>query len=195
LTHAAAEPDALLHPLAEFYRLWEMTPPLAVDVKPEALPAIARQLLVHQDDMTPTLEAFHRCRLTLEVQGRQQRGHDLLRHVVLVNQATRRPIEVGAIVIHTARFPAEHRDEILACRTPLGTLLNRERIPHRCDVAGYFRLRPDEHLRRLLNAPRDATLYGRRNTLRGPHDQPLASVLEILPDLDTPGISPGGLGV
>ena len=47
------------YPLDEFYSQAGLTLPRIEAVQGHAVPEPAQSLLVHQNDMTPTLEAFH----------------------------------------------------------------------------------------------------------------------------------------
>jgi len=79
----------------------------------EAVPEPYKTLLVHLDDMTPTLEKFHHRPIHLQVLGRRRAGDDYFREVVLRLDGTNEPVEFGAIKIHLALFPKEAREQIL----------------------------------------------------------------------------------
>ena len=49
----------LLYPLSEFYQQLGRPLPEARTLQPEEMPETHRRLLVHERDMTPTLEAAH----------------------------------------------------------------------------------------------------------------------------------------
>src|SRR5438309_1401373 len=83
---APAGPESelrLLFPLDEFYALSGRPLPPAAQLKGEEVPEPYRQLLVHDRDMTPTLEAFHGDRIHLRVLERRIEEHALWRQVVL----------------------------------------------------------------------------------------------------------------
>src|SRR5262245_13832528 len=65
LPPTAALPYA--HPLDEFYARSGMALPKIERVAGEELPEPQRTLLVHQNDMTPTLENFHGGQIHLEI--------------------------------------------------------------------------------------------------------------------------------
>ena len=93
--HAAVLPFA--YPLDEFYALAKRELPGIEQIEGEAVPQPYRQLLVHTDDMTPTLEKFYDERIYLNVISRQTRGDFYFREVILLTQRTRTPVEFGAI--------------------------------------------------------------------------------------------------
>src|SRR5437899_6770711 len=87
---------ALAHPLDDFYKLAGQTLPPLVAVDGEAVPEPYKRLLVHQNDMTPTLEGFYQRRLHLQVLGRRRQGDNYYREVILLLDGTNQPVEFGA---------------------------------------------------------------------------------------------------
>ncbi len=170
-----------LYPLDAFYaRLgWDL-PELEI-LPGEAVPAPYAALLVHDRDMTPTLEAHYGEKIHLHVLERHMEGESLCRQVVLTTDLTQRPAEFGAIVIHCARFPREAREKILESHCPLGTILGDYRIRHESRPRAYFRVRSDATMEGALGLDGSRFLYGRRNVLAAPGGLALAEVVEILP--------------
>src|SRR5437016_8209027 len=98
-----APPPVLLpiaHPLDEFYAKMSLTLPPLEQVDGEAVPQPYRQLLVHHNDMTPTLEKFHQRDIHLRLLGRRHRGDEYFREVVLLLDGTDQAVEFGAIKIN-----------------------------------------------------------------------------------------------
>src|SRR5579883_3293318 len=133
----------LLCPLDEFYRRAGLVVPRATRVPGEEMPEPFRSLLVHDRDMTPTLEAFHQERIHLRVIGRRVDGEELSRLVVLTGSTSGKPIEFGAIMIHLAPFPPEARELVLQSRCPLGTILADYQIEHISRPQGFFSITSD----------------------------------------------------
>ena len=170
------------YPLDEFYALANRELPVIEQMPGESVPEPYRQLLVHQYDMTPTLEKFHGDRVHLKVISRQTRGDFYFREVVLFTERTRTPVEFGAIKINLALFPAAARRHILEEKEPLGTILGEDHIGHSSRPKAYLRLEPDAFIREALQLDAGKlALYGRRNTLFDPQQRPLAEIVEILP--------------
>src|SRR3954464_13303646 len=112
---AEAAPNAglrLLYPLDDFYARAGLIVPRVTRVAGEEVPEPYRQLLVHEHDMTPTLERHHGERIHLRVIGRQLTEDALSRLVVLTTNDSERPVEFGAIVIHLPPFPPAARETI-----------------------------------------------------------------------------------
>jgi chorismate-pyruvate lyase len=176
------EPAAgLAYPLNEFYAREGVPLPAIEAVPGDAIPEPFRSLLVHDRDMTPTLEAFHRSDIHIEVWGRERRGDFYFREVVLRLDRDQRPVEFGANKIHLALFAPAVRRLILDEYLPLGHILQMCRVPHAGHPLGYFRIQSDPLMHRAFGLAGSRTLYGRRNTIRDPNGQPLSEVVEILP--------------
>jgi chorismate-pyruvate lyase len=175
--------ERLLYPLDEFYARAGLALPPVQLIPGDVVPEPYRTLLVHDHDMTPTLEAFHRERIHLRVIERRLAGDSLCRQVVLTLDESERPVEFGAIVIHCGLFPPPARELILEGRCPLGTILADHRIEHASCPRAFLRVRSDAIMNGALGLEEPRALYGRRNVLSAPDGRVLAEVVEILPPL------------
>src|SRR6185295_3635482 len=90
----------LAHPLDDFYSSAGLTLPPLQQVHGEEVPEPYKTLLVHQNDMTPTLEKFHGRDIHLRVIGRRRKGNKYYREVVLLTDGENKPVEFGAIKIN-----------------------------------------------------------------------------------------------
>jgi chorismate-pyruvate lyase len=184
---AAAKPRAdsrapsYYFPLDDFYRESGLELPKIDLVDGVLVPQPYRQLLVHDGDMTPTLERFHCATIHLKVLRREKRNNVYLREVVLLTDEQEKPVEFGAIKIFLDLFPTAARNDILAERLPLGTILGKYKITHTSRPKGFLRIESDDFINRALGLTGKHTLYGRRNTLSNPDGNPLAEIVEILP--------------
>jgi chorismate-pyruvate lyase len=173
--------EALLDPLDHFYLLSGLALPEATKVDAESIPEPYRSLLVHENDMTPTLEAAYGERIHIRLVSRKVEDDVLLRQVVLVLDSDERPVEFGAIRIRLHQLPAAARPCVLEGRLPLGRLLQDFQVQHRSQPAAYFEVRADWQIGEALAIPSRQRLYGRRNKLLLPSGAVLAEVVEILP--------------
>jgi chorismate-pyruvate lyase len=178
-TRPAALP--ILHPLDEFYVQMGLPLPEVEAVAAERVPEPCRGLLVHREDMTPTLERHHGCAIHIRVLRREQRGDHYYREVVLLRDDNDQPVEFGAIRINLALFPPAARREILEERLPLGHILGGHAIPHFNRPKAFLRVVADDVINRALGLTGPNVLYGRRNTHLDPQGRPLAEIVEILP--------------
>lgn len=170
-----------LDPLAEAYSRRGLRLPAIERVEGSVIPQPYRDLLVHDRDMTPTLEAFYGEPIHLRVMSRAAPSGVLFREVVLVTTESARPVEFGAIRILLDGFGNSARELILEGLVPLGTILKQEEIPHRSDPQRYFRVEPDQVVARALEMEGREPLYGRHNLISSPVGRVLAEMVEILP--------------
>ena len=169
------------HPLDEFYaQAGQSLPPLS-QVEGEAVPEPHKTLLVHKNDMTPTLEKFFHRSIHLRVLGRRRIGNDYFREVVLLLDGTEQPVEFGAIKINLDLLPLHVREQILAERRPLGHILGENKIPHGSRPSAFLRLASDLFINDALKLTGAQVLFGRHNTLLDGQDRPFAEIVEILP--------------
>ena len=171
----------ILHPLDEFYALAGLPQPPWKVIDAGDLPEPYHTLLSHQNDMTPTLEEFHKGPIHLRVYGRRQNGDDYSREVVLLLNGANTPVEFGAIKIHLDLFPENARELILGEHRPLGTILRECSVAHSSQPKAFLKLASDPLIAEVLGFNGAQTLYGRRNTLLNPQGKPLAEIVEILP--------------
>jgi hypothetical protein len=178
---APTDDFVLVHPLDEFYAHAGQTLPPLNQVDGAAVPEPCKSLLVHQNDMTPTLEKFYGRDLHLQVLGRRRKGDVYFREVVLRLDGSNRAVEFGAIKINLALFTPATREKILHEHLPLGHILAEDAVPHASRPRAYLRLASDKLINEVLGLTGAHVLYGRRNTLFDPQQRPLAEIVEILP--------------
>lgn len=170
----------LIYPLNEFYEQLSLPQPVAARLDGRDMPEPYRSLLVHNRDMTPTLEHAHDRRIELRVLEHAVTGNVLSRQVVLVTENEMRPVSFGAIKINLQHFSGEARRLVLELKQPLGTILRTQGLEHAGCPDAYFRLTPDTLIQSALGMRETAVLYGRRNSLVDASGQTLAQVVEIL---------------
>jgi len=174
-------PDSIAYPLSEFYRRSKLTLPALAEIAADAVPEPSRSLLVHANDMTPTLEDFHRSRIHLEILSRDQRGDFYYREVVLRLDHDEKPVEFGANKIHLGMFPEEAQELILLEQVPLGRILKECGVQRQTQAKCFLRVEPDELITRALEMESPVPLYGRKAVIADPQGRPLAEIVEILP--------------
>ncbi|HEX5218494.1 MAG TPA: hypothetical protein VFZ59_02915 [Verrucomicrobiae bacterium] len=174
-------PDSHLFPLSEFYSHAKLPLPAIEQIPGDAVPEPFKSLLVHNNDMTPTLEAFHRSDIHLEILSREKRGEFYFRQVVLRLNSDDRPVEFGANKVHIGRFPEEARDLILQEQLPLGRILKVCGIRHHTEAKGFLRVTSDELIGSKFDLNQPVTLYGRKAVICDQQNRPLSEIVEILP--------------
>lgn len=172
---------SIVHPLDEFYARSGLPVPPLQQIDGEEVPEPYRRLLVHQQDMTSTLENFHQQAVRLRVLGCEQQGDHYYREVVLELEGSGKPVEFGAIKINLSLFPPAAREEILRERWPLGHILKEFAIVYSSRPKAFLRIASDRLISGVLRLNGVHLLFGRRNTLLDAQDRPLAEIVEILP--------------
>lgn len=176
----------LLYPLSEFFERGEPRPLAQLEAGQQPMPEPYRSLLVHDTDMTSTLERFHGEPLHLRLLRRHRQEGSLFRQVVLQGQRTAKAVEFGAIRIDLTAFDDVPRQRILDAKQPLGSILAEFAVPYQSRPRLFFHVESNPHMEGVLGFTGPATLYGRQNVLSRPDGVPLAEVVEILPPVALP---------
>lgn len=169
------------YPLDDFYAKAGRALPRITAINGAEMPEPQRTLLVHDSDMTPTLEKFHNDQIHLRVIRSEEREGAYYREVVLLLEKSKRPVEFGAIKINLGLFPPAAQRSILEEDLPLGTVLAKFKVKHTSKPKAYLKIEADDFICHSLSLKPSQTLYGRRNTLFDPQQRPLAEIVEILP--------------
>jgi chorismate-pyruvate lyase len=176
------EPDSnFLYPLDEFYEQSGLPAPVILRIAGQEMPEPYRSLLVHDRDMTPTLEGAYRRSIQLRVLNYSLLGDVFSREVVLILEGDAKPAAFGAIKIDLKYFPAEARRLVLERKQPLGTILRTQGIAHESHPDAYLQVTADAIIENALGLSGPRLLYGRRNIIVDAAQHTLAQVVEILP--------------
>ena len=171
----------LLYPLNEFYEQAGLALPPASRINGREMPEPFRRLLVHDRDMTPTLEAAYGRKMDLRVLKYSLDHEVFSRQILLVPEGGGAPTVFGAIKIYLDEFPTEARELVLARKMPLGSILASQGIRHFSAPDAFFSVEADAPICEAMELSGPARLYGRRNILGNGTGRRLAQVLEILP--------------
>ena len=150
------------------------------------VPEPAHRLLVHTQDMTSTLAAFHESPLRVEILQSRVVSDFYLREVFLRTTATDAIVEYGVIAIALDPFTSDQQHAITSGQAPLGALLHRFKIPFTSSPIAFFSISAVALAATPLRALATTTCHGRFNRLTQPTGAPLAWILEILPPLTSP---------
>jgi len=171
----------LLYPLNEFYTEAGLALPLATRINGREMPEPYRRLLVHDRDMTPTLEAAYDRKMNLRVLKYALDHEVFSRQILLIPEGSDSPVVFGAIKIYLDEFPAAARDLVLERKLPLGTILQSQEIKHFSRPDAFFEVQAEASIGNALGIKGPVLLYVRRNVLGNSTGRKLAQVLEILP--------------
>src|SRR5438552_902278 len=126
--------------LERFYARAGLTLPPLERLKDGEVPRPYKALLVHSQDMTPTLENFYRQPLGLTVLSRERHNDSYYREVILTVENGARPVAYGAIRIHLDHLPPAVRQRVLEEHRPFGNILQGESLPHISWPQAFFRV-------------------------------------------------------
>jgi hypothetical protein len=163
--------------------------PDATLVDPWSIPEPYRGLLVHESDMTSTLESHHGETTSLRVLDRKLASDWLARHIVLEGNQTGRPLEYGAIRINLGALDEGVQRQVIECRHPLGGILNAHGVTYGSFPGAFFKVRSTDLINRVLRLADPQWLYGRCNCLSDLSGHTIAEVVEILPPENHRGTS------
>jgi chorismate-pyruvate lyase len=175
--------DAHIFPLKEFYTRAKLPLPGIEAIPGEAVPEPYKSLLVHSNDMTPTLESFHKSEIHLEILSRERRGDFYFREVVLRLHDSEQAVEFGANKIYVARFPEEAQDLILQEQMPLGRVLKECDVRHRTEAKAFLRVESDALINQAFGLDKTTELFGRKAVISDLQGRPLSEIVEILPSM------------
>ncbi len=168
------------YPLDVVYAQAGIAPPATREVRPARIPTPYRGLLVHEDDMTLTLEAHYGGRVALRPLSVFVRGHSYFRRVLLVQEYSGRPVEMGAIRVDLRAFPKKVREAIVSGRVPLGRLLRDGGVDYRSRPRQFLAVTPNPEMMGAFWMREPRTLYGRQTEVS--HDgRKIGDIVEILP--------------
>jgi hypothetical protein len=179
-TTRAARGPGLLHPLDTVYERAGVALPKAVPIDPDRIPSPYRSLLVHQRDMTLTLEAHFGGRVVLRPLSTWQQGGWYYRRVLLAQEYSGRPVEMGAIRIRLDAFAARVRADILRNEVPLGRILRDGGVDFISRPKVFLSITPNPEMMGVFWMREPRTLYGRQTEvlLDG---RRIGDIVEVLP--------------
>lgn len=177
---AAPHPRAAPYPLDVVYAQAGIPAPLAQEVAAHRIPSPYRGLLVHERDMTLTLEAHFGGRVRLRALSTFRKGHSYYRRVLLVQEYSARPVEMGAIRIDLLAFEPRIRSRILGNRVPLGRLLRDGGVDYRSLPVRFLKVTPNSEMMGVFWMREPRILYGRQTEM-SVDGRKVGDIVEILP--------------
>ena len=169
-----------LYPLDVVYRRAGVETPDMKIVAPYQIPMPYRALLVHEDDMTITLERHFGGRVILRALSTFTSGAWYFRRVLLVQEYTGRPVEMGAIRMKLDGFGARLKKHILKNEVPLGRILRDSGFKYVSHAMAFLAITPNPEMMGVFWMREPRTLYGRRTEIV--HDGiKIGDIVEVLP--------------
>ena len=172
---------SLLWPLNLFCSYYSRDIPQITPLFGQQLPMPYKQLLVHNRNMTSTLEKFYDSTIHIERLNMVPESEETTREVILKLDANEKAVEYGASRIFTNLLPPKAVTLIDEGKIPLGTVLRMCNCEHTVEPSGFFRIKLTQFFIDVFANTNGSQLYGRRNTLVALNGEPIAEVCEILP--------------
>ena len=170
----------ILDPLDRVYRHAGLEPPEARAIAADALPEPQRTLLVHDSDMTQTLERHIGEPVVIRPLSTALRGRWYVRRVLLARASSGRPVEMGTIRIAVDVFSARIRTQILRGEAPLGRIVREAGLDYKSRPLRFLAITPNPEMLGVFWMPEPVTLYGRQTVVML-NGAKIGQVLEVLP--------------
>ena len=170
----------MLFPLDFVYARSGVELPQVSAIAPDDIPLPYRSLLVHNIDMTLTLERHFGGRVTLRPLATFTSGPWYFRRVLLAQEYTGRPVEMGAIRIKVGAFPDRIRKQILRNDVPLGRLLRDGGVKYESRPKTFLAVTPNSEMMGVFWMREARTLYGRRTEMMRDGVK-IGDIVEVLP--------------
>lgn len=145
----------------------------------QMLPTSYRHLLDHTEHMTTRLASFHGHPVALSVLAERLEEDCYMREIHLTLADTDCVVEFGIARLDFRFTSAGVREEILAKRKPLGTILIEHDVLRRINPQWFVRFPADGKGRDAFGFPAGHDVYGRIGTIYCNHE-PAIELLEIV---------------
>lgn len=178
-----------MNPHAELTKLTSLFPDKesliarAEHVPAALVPEPYKQMLVHDQHMTVTMESYHRSPVSVEVIAKASEGNIYSRKILLHKTDGGDVVQFGIVRFDLSYVTPIVRDEILREQTPLGRVLIKHNVLRHIDLGAILRITPGPELQRYFHCAADRITYGRLATIFC-NEQPAVDLLEITAPLD-----------
>ncbi|MCE2543618.1 MAG: hypothetical protein J4F30_09335 [Acidobacteria bacterium] len=172
--------SGLLYPLDLVYHRAGIEVPHVEVVQPDDIPLPYRSLLVHDSDMTLTLERHFGGRVMLRPLSTFTNRGSYFRRVLLVQEYAGQPVEMGAIRMELDAFGDRIRQQIVKNEIPLGRILRDGRFQYTSRVKAFMQVTPNAEMMGVFWMREPRVLYGRRTEILQ-HGAKIGDIVEVLP--------------
>ena len=176
----AASTNGILYPLDALYARAGIIGPVVKRTTAQRIPSPYNGLLVHQNEMTSTLERHFGGRVTVRVLATFSRGRSYFRRVLLALENTGRPVSMGAVRLRLDAFNPSIRARILGEKAPLGRILSDAGTVYESRPTAFLEVTPNAEMMGVFWMSEPRTLYGRRTELTVGGER-IGDIVEILP--------------
>ncbi len=148
-------------------------------VQADEVPSPYRELLVHDQHMTVTVEAHHGDSVDVRILARVHTDDFYARKILLALHGSGRVVQFGIMKINLSYCSPTVREEIVAGRTPLGRILIEHDVLRRIEPTAFLRVIPDPAMMKWFALDKPTRTYGRLAIIHC-DEQPAVELLEIV---------------
>jgi chorismate-pyruvate lyase len=148
-------------------------------VEADQMPENARLLLAHDAHMTVTVEAYHNCKVRVEVLDRLRKEPHYSRRILLRRSTDSAVVLFGIVRLDMRAIPQPALEAILSESIPLGQTLIDNNVLRRVELCHLWKIQVGPDLARWVDVPEGETIYGRTAMIHVDH-QPAIELLEIV---------------
>jgi chorismate-pyruvate lyase len=145
----------------------------------EEIPPPYAQLLAHDEHMTVTVEAFHQCRITVEVLRSWTEGNFYMREILLRRETDREIILYGVVRLRLDSLDEKPRNAILSESIPLGRVLIEHNVLRDVELVELWEITMGPRLAMHFQCREGTITYGRTAMIYF-HDQPALELIEVV---------------
>jgi hypothetical protein len=153
--------------------------PTITAVSPEAVPPPFQHLLVHDQHMTVTVEAYHGDLVDVRVLKRHIAASHYSRKIVLELQQSRQRVLFGIVRVNLDYCSVPVCAEILGEKTPFGRVLIKHNVMRRIEPIQFVRVEPGPRQLAWFGLKERQELYGRLAYIHC-DEQPAVELFEVV---------------
>lgn len=152
----------------------------AQELKAEEMPREARRLLVHNQHMTATLQAYYAQPVELHVLDHREEEQVYRRKILLTVDHGQRVVEYGLVRLNLAFLPESGRKEVILRNRPLGEILVQYDILTRVEPRWFVRFAKRSEVVQSFASASVNQGYGRIGIIYC-EGHPAIELLEVVP--------------
>jgi chorismate-pyruvate lyase len=157
----------------------EDMPPSYEQVPGSAMPQPYRDLLVHDQHMTVTVEEFHGGPVDVRILDRRHDGATYARKILLVLQSSGRVVQFGIVHMDLNQCSNPVRRAIVAGDTPLGRVLINHNVLRTIEPTSYLKINPGPQQLAWFGMKTATPLFGRLALIHC-DGRPAVELLEVV---------------
>lgn len=142
------------------------------------IPEPYKKLLVHDQHMTVTMEAYHGDSVNVEILNQRLEDDLYVRKILLRTIMEQKIVQFGIVRFHLEYVTNRVRDEILSGKIPLGRVLINHNVLRHIDLGAILRISAGPDLADCMRIAPGMTTYGRLATIFC-DSRPAVDLLEI----------------